>query len=384
MSILKYRVGIRGILCLIEHILGYVFIIINNHIYSKQFKNRLRSLGYNSAERQPGEDAYIRKWERLSNKVEPYSYRLFLRYIGQNENIVPEAVGRTFIEPVLNPIRYRAYYSDKNLYAQYLPKEFLPETIARRINGGKILDSDYSLFVGDPFLCIPTYIKALILKLSVDTDSGKGVTKLFRKGNGWETVDREPFTVIDLEKYGNDWILQEAVEQHAFMARFCSTAVNTLRIAVYRSPKDELPHVVASMMRIGKEGAYCDNGHAGGAGVGVNPKTGEVNHYATDQYGNRYEKWNSVDFTKEKFVIPKWSSILSFACEVARKNHHLRLLALDICLDKEGNPKLLEYNCSGYSYWLFLYNAVDALGDYTEEIIEYCSCHQVEQVKIIY
>ena len=52
---------------------------------------------------------------------------------------------------------------------------------------------------------------------------------------------------------------------------------------------------------------------------------------------------------------------------------HLRLLALDIMIDASGKPRLIEFNSSDYSMWLFQFTTHGAFGDYTEEIIRYCS-----------
>ena len=41
-------------------------------------------------------------------------------------------------------------------------------------------------------------------------------------------------------------------------------------------------------------------------------------------------------------------------------------------VDKDDNPRLIEFNCEAYSMWLFQFTMGAALGEYTDEIIEYC------------
>ena len=50
---------------------------------------------------------------------------------------------------------------------------------------------------------------------------------------------------------------------------------------------------------------------------------------------------------------------------------HHRLLALDIMLDEQGNPKLIEVNVGGFSAWLFQYTNGSAFGQYTDEVISF-------------
>lgn len=103
--------------------------------YEKQFKRYLLENGFDDKP-VDGESNYVAKWKQLSERVEIYSYRLFSNYIGKTDNIVPEAIGHNIIEEVLNPIRYRAYYCDKNVFTTVVGKEYFPEGIAGRILGG--------------------------------------------------------------------------------------------------------------------------------------------------------------------------------------------------------------------------------------------------------
>ena len=158
------------------------------------------------------------------------------------------------------------------------------------------------------------------------------------------------------------------------MNNLCPTAVNTLRLCLYRSVKDEKPRVTASIIRIGKIGAFVDNAHAGGMFVGVKVATGEMGKYAIDQYGNKQNVWNGIDFSQSTFVVPYWKDIIAFAEYVGTKIHHHRLIALDIALNEEGKPILIEYNIDGFSFWLFMYTEQEVFGKYTDEVIEYCKC----------
>lgn len=80
----------------------------------------------------------LKSWSSLSKVWELTTYKYFANYTDNIENIIPESVGRTCIEPVLNPIRFRPYYSDKNLFAKICGEDNVPKTLICRIMGGVI------------------------------------------------------------------------------------------------------------------------------------------------------------------------------------------------------------------------------------------------------
>lgn len=51
-------------------------------------------------------------------------------------------------------------------------------------------------------------------------------------------------------------------------------------------------------------------------------------------------------------------------------------------IDYLGNPRLIEYNISAFSTWLFQFTTGAAFGDYTDEVIEYCVKHKEEATRI--
>lgn len=123
-------------------------------------------------------------------------------------------------------------------------------------------------------------------------------------------------------------------------------------------------------MRIGEKGSVVDNAHAGGCYVGIN-QDGTFCHEVLDQYGRKRTAFNGVDFFVD-FKYPNWEKVLDFGKSIGKYVPHHRLLALDIVLDKDSNPHLIEFNCMYYSSWLFQYTTGPAFGPFTQEILEYC------------
>lgn len=340
--------------------------------YTRQFKRYLK-LNNIPNKHFDGEDEYKRKWSAFGVRVEPYSYRLFSQYFKMGgDDIVPENIGRCYIETVLNPSRMRTVYEDKNMFPILCGKAALPETVVCRMGGGPILDCEYNPIIKSLDNYLEGYSK-VILKPSLDSCSGHGVMLFENNGSYWEAKnDGRLLTTEFLLDYGDDFVLQEAVQQHPDIARFNPSSVNTLRIAVYRSVIDNEPHAVASVIRIGKEGMFVDNAHAGGLLCGINILTGKLDNILLDQYGNRYETLNGIDYQNNEYFIPQWERVKGFVCDIARKLVHHRFIAFDVTVDIHGEVRLIEYNISGFGYWVFMFTGQKCFGEYTDEVIEYC------------
>ena len=334
-----------------------------------------------------GEAEWIEKWSTLGKPYTVY-YRLFSHYIGQNINIIPEDICRNIVEPIMDPLRYTAYYADKNIFDKLFRQGTLPKTIFRKIRGfyydenyNRInLIDDHGIF---GILSDSNYQK-IVIKPTVDSNSGDNIKIFQYNNNRWEDLlsnDILTFNYIQ-SNYGTDLIVQECLEQADFMSYYNPTSVNTLRLTLYRSVKTDECHIPSAIIRIGRNGSLVDNAHAGGGYVGINPQNGILCNKVLDQYGKSTEIFNGIDFSQEH-KIPNWDKIVEFAKYIGSQVPHHRLLALDIMVDKSGNPRLIEFNCEAYSMWLFQFTMGPALGEYTDEIIEYCKNNIDKAQKII-
>ena len=327
-----------------------------------------------------GEKDYIAFWKRLYSHVEPYSYRFFRHYCGDSPYIVPEDIGHSIIEPRLNPKPFTPFYEDKNMLATLLQEGAVPRTILCRIHGDEIVDEERKKSAIE-YNSSPTELFAIlgggkiILKPTIGSSSGRNIHIFEPQCNRYVSHDGK--NVLDgrfLNEYGKDWVIQETIEQHVFMSHFCSSSVNTIRVNTYRSVKDEKVYILSAAVRIGHAGSIVDNLHQGGGLVGVDVETGAMRHEVLDQYGNRTSMLNGIDFAKENFRIPNWDEVKLFCKEMAFRNAHCRLIALDIAIREDGKPVLIEWNVTPYSfsYWIPMMTGVTPLGDKTEEIVNYC------------
>lgn len=312
--------------------------------------------------------AWLNKWSVLGSTNTVF-YKYYSSYIGEDINIVPDDLMHNVIEPILNPMRYRGFYADKNMFDILLESSYhgkvTPLTIVRCINSC-FYDTDYSIINENDAqnLVDSCTLRFLVAKPTIDTSSGKNVVfidKYMKK--------------IDLKRLrcllGSDFILQEALTQSEFMSQFNKSSVNTLRLNTYKSVKTNEAYIINGVLRVGKAGSYVDNTHAGGCLIGIEPD-GCLKRFCTDQYGHRFPVFNGIDFSADRFVIPEYEKVKSFAKKVADSLPHQRCLALDIALDVNNNPILIEYNIGGFGVWAFQQTIGAVFGPYTDEVISYC------------
>lgn len=355
-----------------------------------QFSVNIKKNGFENT-KAVGEDDYIKFWRQFSNLVDPYSYRFYSHYLKENKRIIPGGLGNAYIEKYLNPERYRTFYSDKNLYNQYLhPETAVPQTIICRINGGELLDRNFQLAkMGSKIVSyessaeeVASYIgdiESVVLKPSIDSKGGSGV-KLFKKKNGlYISNNQEVLTGGFLLRYGRDFIVQETISQHPFFSQFNPTSVNTMRLCTYRSVCDEEVILFGAALRIGAKGSIADNTHNGGRIVGIDIATGKLGHTTFGEYRRPYDCWNDIDFKESEFLVPYWDAIVEFAKSIASQNHHMRLISLDIALKNDNKPILIEYNVNGFSFGLPICLNQVPFGNRFDEVMDYCLCCKKEE-----
>lgn len=337
-----------------------------------------------------GEKEWIEKWSQFGLKAKPTQYRVFSHYIGNDINIVPEDICHDFIETILNPPRFRGYYADKNVFDKLFPAGYLPQTILRKINGSYYDKEYHPLQMTDQNLfhiLNESGVNRIVIKPSVEGMSGRNI-HIFRKigepSQKWRDVNTEDLLELAYleNNYNSNIIIQEAVQQSDYISWFNPTSVNTLRLAIYRSVSDNKCHVTGAIMRIGGKGSVVDNAHAGGCYIGIH-SDGTFCHEVYDQYGQRSTVFNNIDFT-EDYHYPNWQEVVEFAKSVGYSVLHHRLLALDIVLDKDNKPHLIEFNIEGFSAWLFQYTTGSAFGNYTDEILEYCKSRQKKIEEVVH
>ena len=124
------------------------------------------------------------------------------------------------------------------------------------------------------------------------------------------------------------------------------------------------------MLKLGSPGRIVDNGANGGLWVGIN-KDGKLNDCGTNFKLQFSSSHNGVSL-KDK-IVPNYQSIIDLAFKAHMQIPVCGLVAWDIALDYNDNPKLIEANL----WWPSTsYGEIcngPAFGDRTDEVIDYVS-----------
>lgn len=339
--------------------------------YYREYKSNLRKYGFHPVKR---------------------DFLVFKNYFierGKNPSvIIPGYIINNYLTPLLNPIPYREYFEDKNMFDKIFPKEYMPKTLYRRM-GNQWMDNDYSILslekVWEGMTDNNDFLK-IIIKPTKNSSSGKGIELFEFHDSCWQNMK----TGRKLEKTylkdlygGEDLIIQEVLKQNDSISQFCDTAVNTFRIVIYHSPIDGECHYIWGCLRVANKGALVDNTHAGGILFGIN-KEGTLDSYGFDQYGKKYSNFNGIDFSKQQFRIQQYPDLIEFCKKMSPFLLPNRFISFDIALDYKGDPKIIEYNIRGYSYWAGQFIGTSPLGEKNDEILEYITKNHSRALKFYY
>lgn len=319
-----------------------------------------------------GEKEWLVKWRQYDKKLSPYAYRIFSRYVGNNMNILPLEIFANVVEPVMTPQKFVEYYGDKNVLPRLVDKKFLPITYLRNING--------IYYINDYEIISEENVSTILMKISVDSiivkpsmeGSGRGVDMFYKNDtNEWVNQRKDKLTLDYLKRtYKENYLIQEKVSQSNYLAQFNSTSVNTIRVAVYRNEKNDV-EILGAVLRIGATGSIMDNAHQGGVFCGIDDN-GVLGKYVCNYLGVKYEIFNDIDFANNIYKIPNYEQVILFATNVIKTVLHHNIIALDIYMDVDDCPKLIELNVGSFSAWFFQFAGNPTLGKYTHEIMERC------------
>jgi hypothetical protein len=138
-------------------------------------------------------------------------------------------------------------------------------------------------------------------------------------------------------------IVQEALKQDSRMSAFSSSSVNTIRVVTIYTKKESII-VLGATMRCGVGESYVDNWSAGGVAVGIDYIKGQLKKYGYDKKGNRYIEHPTSKVVFKDFIIPEWKRIIDVAVKIQKAFSCYRLLGMDIALQENVGPVLIEVN----------------------------------------
>jgi glutathione synthase/RimK-type ligase-like ATP-grasp enzyme len=140
-------------------------------------------------------------------------------------------------------------------------------------------------------------------------------------------------------------IVQKLLQQNSIISKISSSSLNTIRVVTILKKSGSV-QIVSATMRFGVGVSFVDNYSSGGIAAGINCKTGKLKKYAHSKIGERYTHHPTSGFEFEGFQISSWNFVIELAQEVQKQCPFYKLLGMDIAIDNERKPILIEVNAN--------------------------------------
>lgn len=331
---------------------------------NKQFKKMSQGLTLKPLSQSQKKE--IKKYyrEKLGVKVSTKWHELAYTITGNyDKRFIPHDLYVGYIQPALIDYRFKLAFDDKNLYPSLLPWIQQPERIVQCSNG--VYYSAKHKYWGNQTDIIQECknIDHAIIKPTLFSNSGHGVAYL-SVTNGITNINGETIESV-MNRYGNNFVIENIVSQHKDMLKLNPSSLNTLRVISFRIGKEVL--ICQMICRIGKPGSVCDNFSQGGIAVAVN-HDGTLSKYGYTKYYSHPVERTMTGVTLNGFVIPGFQKIKETVIKAHLSLPQFPLLAWDIAVDEDSRPILIEYNIH-FGSTIALELGLPLLGDYTDLIL---------------
>lgn len=298
-------------------------------------------------------------WGKLGLKIYPIFYRMFKTVEGFDSKYLSDDLFYPLIIRALNPVEYSISFEHKALYS-YLYKEIKQPTNYVKCINGILFNSSMEVISLDIAKNI-LQDKSFIIKPTKNSCMGRNVKLM---------TYRDDFNIDELFKnYGDDFVIQEVINQSSQTAIFNKTSLNTFRVSsLFINGKLTICSVV---FRCGRDNNIVDNAGAGGLMVGVD-EDGTFHDYA---YDNKYKRYYKTDggiiFSNQN--IEEVQNIIRIVKEYHPKYFpNLGFIGWDFALDSENHPILIEVNLGFPGIQMEqLASGSPIFGDRTDEVIDY-------------
>lgn len=300
------------------------------------------------------------QWGRLGLNIYEDIFKLYKTINKFDARYLSDDLYYPYILRKLNPQEFCVAMCHKAFYEKFFPGATQPTTYAKRIRG-VFYDQANNVISEKDAKDIVVKVQSFIIKPTTDTCVGKNVHKI---------TDPATSNLSELfSRVGQDFIIQEVVEQSTQAAELNPSSLNTIRIStLYLNGKFSVCSIVVKM---GRDGSCVDNLGAGGLIIGVH-NDGKLYDFAYDNKYNKYFQNGDCIFKGKQ--IDGIDKAIKFV-ERLHTSHlpHLSFVGWDIAINKYNEPVLIEANLKWPGiHFEQLCSGLPLFGDRTDEVIDYC------------
>lgn len=333
----------------------------------KRRKNIYSKVSLTSEQKKKVNDLYLKCYRK---KIPLTWHKHYTAFTGNfDEYYFPELLYIPEFERYMNFYKgFSQVVEDKNMipiFASYA-KVKMPKKILSCQNGLYKNGKEEKVSFDDCIKLLDN-IGVCFLKPSIDTDSGQGCLLLnIEKG-----IDKNTSKNISdiLKEVGNNFIIQEKIVCHNSIKAIYDGSVNTFRIMTFRW-KNEIC-ISPIVMRIGQNGSFLDNAHAGGMFIAVD-SDGMLHEKAFTEFKAEYDAHPNSGIIFKNHKVEHVEKMI----DTAKKMHYLipsiGVINWDMTIDEDGNPVLIESNVDGGGVWIFqMAHGKGVFGELTPEILNW-------------
>ncbi len=334
------------------------FSLLSRYLWSSRYKVNIKN-GFKFKKLTESQiTEYKNYWKGFNKKIDTKTVAMCYSISNVfDKRIIPEDIFFSDIELTLNQSNNIPFFENKSIYNKWFNDGVFPLDFLHRING-KYFNSSLELISElDALAIISNLSYPLVIKPNVDSFGGANVSFPESESELLKIISELP-----------SFVLQEKIMQHNSLNNIYES-VNTVRVCLYKSVKDDQWHIINASLRMGKDGSL-DNETDGGIVCSIN-ENGYLNGYALDKYGNKFHQHPNSEVLFD-IQIPFYKDMCNTAIAVSEQILYARIVSLDLCLDKEGKWRAIEVNLQGHTIRFAQYTGKPFFGKFTDEVVEYC------------
>ncbi len=131
-----------------------------------------------------------------------------------------------------------------------------------------------------------------------------------------------------------EMILEEQVIQTGVLKQLNGSSVNTVRCITLNTGKGI--YTPFCFLKVGRKGAFVDNGGAGGILVGIDSKSGTLNTDGVDEVNHCYSIHPDSKVKFKGLQLPEWEQMISVCREMALQIEKVRFIGWDMAYSDKG------------------------------------------------
>lgn len=275
--------------------------------------------------------------------------------------------------PRLSNLSLSTAWEDKAYYGMRFPDIPFPKLIAACIDGCLVDGELEPCEIEDLWREVGRF-DAVFVKPSIGSYQGIGAFKL----NSQELQQPDDLKKV-LACSGDNYVVQELIEQHELLSLFNPSSVNIIRMVSVCLGRD--PFLASATIRFGIPGRVTDMTYVDGietARVVGLTKEGRVRDFYCDQDGGR-RSLSEIGIDVAGAAIPGFKRACEICSLVHKRLHHFGIIGFDIAIGHEAEPIVVEMNLGGPGAVFYQYANGPFFGERTLDVVKWCETRKMRQ-----